>query len=88
MPPQVGSITILARDEPTAELLSCGEVVSTSDDENPELLWALRGGGGNFGVATRLRFRLYPLERVIGGRLEYGGDGVEPSTPTTTAPRR
>jgi FAD/FMN-containing dehydrogenase len=36
----------------------------------------LRGGGGNFGVATRLDFRLYPLERVVGGLLEYRGSGV------------
>jgi hypothetical protein len=33
----------------------------------------LRGGGGNFGVATRLEFRLQPLERVVGGRLTYAG---------------
>src|SRR6185436_14025141 len=60
-----------------AELVTPGgDVVSTSDDENPELLWALRGGGGNFGVATRLSFRLHPLERVIGGRLGFAGDGV------------
>jgi FAD/FMN-containing dehydrogenase len=60
-----------------AELVTlAGEVVRANRDEAPELLWGLRGGGGNFGVATRLKFRLHPLERVIGGRLEYAGGGV------------
>ncbi len=60
-----------------AELVTArGDVVRASADENADLLWALRGGGGNFGVATRLDFRLYPLERVVGGLLTYGGTGV------------
>jgi FAD/FMN-containing dehydrogenase len=50
-----------------------GSVVLATADENAELLWALRGGGGNFGVATWLEFRLEPLDHVVGGRLRYRG---------------
>jgi FAD/FMN-containing dehydrogenase len=53
-----------------------GSIVLAGPEENAELLWALRGGGGNFGVATRLDFRLHPVDRVVGGMLEYRGDGV------------
>jgi FAD/FMN-containing dehydrogenase len=53
-----------------------GSIAHAGPDENPQLLWALRGGGGNFGVATWLEFRLHNLERVVGGRLEYRGAGI------------
>ena len=53
-----------------AELVTAdGRTVRTDPDTHPELFWAIRGGGGNFGVATRLRFQLHELNGVVGGML-------------------
>lgn len=46
-----------------------GELLKVDEDTHPDLFWALRGGGGNFGVATRLRFRLHEIDEVVGGML-------------------
>jgi FAD/FMN-containing dehydrogenase len=46
-----------------------GGLVRAAEDENPDLFWALRGGGGNFGVVTALEYRLHPVGPVVLGGL-------------------
>lgn len=45
--------------------------IKASNDVNSDLFWAIRGGGGNFAVATSFEYRLYPVTNVLGGALEY-----------------
>jgi FAD/FMN-containing dehydrogenase len=55
-----------------AELITAGgDRVLANADENPDLLWALRGGGGNFGVVTSFTFELHPVSAVLAGAITY-----------------
>jgi FAD/FMN-containing dehydrogenase len=56
---------VLAADVVTAD----GELVRADKDSNPDLFWAIRGGGGNFGVVTRFQYRLVDLPSIVGGIL-------------------
>jgi FAD/FMN-containing dehydrogenase len=56
---------LLAAEIVTAD----GEILQVDDETHPDLFWAIRGGGGNFGVATRFRFRLHEVPSIVGGIL-------------------
>lgn len=48
-----------------------GRQVEASQKSNPDLFWAIRGGGGNFGVVTALEYQLHPVDQVLSGALTY-----------------
>jgi FAD/FMN-containing dehydrogenase len=62
---------LLAAEVVTAD----GEVVEASEESEPDLFWAIRGGESNFGVATRLQLRLHEISEIVGGMM------ILPATP-------
>ena len=67
--------SLLAAEVVTAD----GRLLHVDDQSHPELFWAIRGGGGNFGVATRFQFRLHEVSTIVGGLL------LLPATPAVIA---
>lgn len=67
--------SLLAADVVTAD----GQLIRADAETHPDLFWALRGGGGNFGVATRFQYQLHELPAIVGGML------ILPATPATLA---
>ncbi|HEX9545811.1 MAG TPA: FAD-binding oxidoreductase [Acidimicrobiales bacterium] len=58
---------VLSADVVTAD----GRLVTASDYQHEDLFWALRGGGGNFGVVTSLEFQLHPVDTIVGGPIFF-----------------
>jgi FAD/FMN-containing dehydrogenase len=56
---------LLAAEVVTAD----GEVVQASEESEPDLFWAVRGGEGNFGIATRFKLRLHEISEIVGGMM-------------------
>jgi FAD/FMN-containing dehydrogenase len=66
---------LLAAEIVTAD----GKLLRVDAQRHPDLFWAIRGGGGNFGVATRFKFRLHQVDTIVGGML------ILPATPEVIA---
>ena len=64
---------LLSADVVTAD----GKLVTASDYQNEDLFWALRGGGGNFGVVTSMEFQLHPVSTIVGGPMLFDYEDAE-----------
>jgi FAD binding domain-containing protein/berberine-like enzyme len=62
--------SVLAAEIVTAD----GRTLHVDEQSHPDLFWAIRGGGGNFGVVTRFKYRLHPVDHVVGGVLVLPAD--------------
>ncbi len=68
----MGAFGLTADNLVSAEVVTAfGRVVTASADEHGDLFWALRGGGGNFGVVTSFEYRVHPVATVLGGMLVH-----------------
>jgi FAD/FMN-containing dehydrogenase len=71
-----------------AELVTAaGDVLIVDEESNSDLFWAIRGGGGNFGVATRFKYRLHEVDHIVGGMLflPATADAIVSSVEETTS---
>jgi FAD/FMN-containing dehydrogenase len=62
----------------SAEIVTAdGKMVTASENEHADLFWAIRGGGGNFGVATALEFKVHPVKEIYGGPMFFAMKDAE-----------
>ena len=62
----------------SAEVVTAdGQVLTASDEQHDDLFWALRGGGGNFGVVTTFEYRVHPVAEIYGGPIAYPVDQAD-----------